>query len=201
MTWRRVVALAALIPTALSAQPRGGDGFLFRPPHATLSVRVGAGQTHPSGDLFEGLTARPKDFLGAAFMADLSVPLSQRFELQFTGGTSARQVNSEYRDFIDNDDRPIEQSSSFRRIPLSLGLKWNLVEPGRQISRLAWVPTRFVPYLAAGGGAMHYRFQQSGDFIDFEDNTVFGSTLKSSGWGALGYGAAGATFPAFASAI
>ncbi|HEY0930309.1 MAG TPA: hypothetical protein VGE27_10365 [Gemmatimonas sp.] len=198
MTWRLVLASVALIPAALSAQPRGGDGFLFRRPAATVSLRLGAGQPSASSDVFDfvskDLTVGRSDFLGVSFMADLSVPLSQRLELQFSGGTSGRRANSEYGGFVDNDDLPIEQSTSFRRVPLAVGLKWNLLPAGRQISRLAWVPSRFVPYVAAGGGTTYYQFRQSGDFIDFADSSVFTSTLKSSGWGALGYGAAGATF-------
>lgn len=198
MTWRLVLACAAMIPAALSAQSRGGDGYLFRRPSATLSIRAGAGQPSANSDVFDfvskDLTVGRSDFLGAAFMADISVPLSQRLELQFSGGTSGRRANSEYRGFVDNNDLPIEQQTTFRRVPLAVGLKWNLLPAGRQISRLAWVPSRIVPYVAAGGGTMYYQFRQSGDFIDFETNDVFSSKLTSSGWGALGYGAAGATF-------
>jgi hypothetical protein len=187
-----------MLPAALSAQPRGGDGFLFRRPSATFSLRVGAGQPSASSDVFDfvskDLTVGRSDFLGMAFMADLSVPLSQRLELQFSGGTSGRRADSEYRGFVDNNDLPIQQQTTFRRVPLAVGLKWNLLPAGRQISRLAWVPSRVVPYVAAGGGASYYQFRQSGDFIDFATNDVFASNLKSSGWGALGYGAAGATF-------
>ncbi|MFO0093628.1 MAG: hypothetical protein ACK54K_04905, partial [Gemmatimonadaceae bacterium] len=90
--------------------------------------------------------------------------------------------------------RPIEQRTQFRRVPLTAGLKWNLRPAGRTVSRYAWVPTRLVPYVAAGGGLMHYRFGQSGDFVDFRTNDVFGETLRSSGWTGTVYAAAGATW-------
>lgn len=200
MTWRLLLACVAMIPAALSAQPRGGDGYLFRQPSATFSIRLGAGQPSASSDIFDfvskELTVGRSDFLGMAFMADVSVPLSQRVELQFSGGTSARRADSEYRGFVDNNELPIQQQTSFRRVPLAVGLKWNLLPAGRQISRLAWVPSRVVPYIAAGGGTSYYQFRQSGDFIDFdsESQDVFTDKLNASGWGALGYGAAGATF-------
>ncbi len=201
LLWLRLgallVALPGLLPSMLPAQPVGGDGYLFRTPVASVAVRVGAGLPNASSDVFDqvakDLTVARGDFRGFAFMADISVPLSQRFELQFSGGTSGRVLSSEYRSFVDNNELPIEQETSFRRVPLAVGLRWNLMPAGRQVSRLAWVPSRVTPYVAAGAGGMHYQFRQEGDFIDFRTNDVFSSKLMASGWGVLGYGAAGAT--------
>lgn len=201
MTWRQMLACAAMLPVFLPAtavaQSRGGDGYLFKRPSATFALRLGAGQPNASSDVFDevskDLTVGRGDFLGLAFMADISVPLSQRLELQFSGGTSGRRASSEYRAFVDNDDLPIEQQTTFRRTPLAMGLKWNLTPAGRQVGRLAWVPSRVTPYVAAGAGAMYYQFRQQGDFVNLNTYDVFSSSLKASGWGALGYGAAGAT--------
>lgn len=160
-------------------------------------MRIGAGQPNASSDVFDEITKDftlgRRDFLGVNFMADLSVPLSQRLELQFTGGVNGRHADSEYRAFVDNNDLPIEQQTSLRRVPLAAGLRWNLTPAGRQVSRLAWVPSRVVPYVAVGAGAMYYNLRLRGDFVDKETMDVYPSTLKASGWGALGYGAAGAT--------
>ena len=37
------------------------------------------------------------------------------------------------------------------------------------ISRLAWIPRTFMPYVGAGGGYGTYEFRQNGDFVDFDN--------------------------------
>jgi hypothetical protein len=41
---------------------------------------------------------------------------------------------------------------------------------------------------------MYYSFRQQGDFVDFEDFAVFPSTMESSGWTSMGYGALGVNY-------
>jgi hypothetical protein len=190
--------LAVLPAVQLAAQPRGGDGFLFHRPGATLALRVGAAGAPESSDVYsfisQRLTAERGDFVGPTLMADVSVPVGRRAELQFTLGVTGRNVDSHYRDLVDNDDREIEQSTRLVRVPLTAGVKWNLLPAGRSIGRYAWVPARVVPYVAAGGGAMHYSLRQSGDFVDYQTMDVFNSTLQSNGWAPSVYAAAGATW-------
>lgn len=190
-------ALAA--PTGpLAAQSVNGDGYMFGRPTATLQLRVGAGRPNASSGVFdfasERLTLSPNDYLGITLGADIGIPITQQFELQFSASTTARRAESEYRDYIDNNDLPIEQTTRLRRTPLSLGLRYNLVPAGRRISKLAWVPSKLVPYVAAGGGAMWYRFQQNGDFVDYQTLDVFSSRLKSEGWTGMGYASTGVTW-------
>ena len=68
------------------------------------------------------------------------------------------------------------------RVPLTASLKAYLVSPGRSVGHFAWIPSRYAPYVGAGGGAMWYRFQQEGDFIDFATTKVFPDTFVSDGW-------------------
>lgn len=173
-------------------------------PKATLTLRGGVTRPNASDGVFAVtgsngqrlLTLGPDNFLGATFGADIGVPLSQRIELQFSASTANRRAESEYRDFVDNSDLPIEQASRLRRAPLSVGLRYNVVPAGRSVSRLAWVPAKFVPYVAAGGGAMYYKFQQEGDFVDFRsaDLDVFTAKLDAKGWAPLAYAATGVTW-------
>ncbi|MBL0940810.1 MAG: hypothetical protein IBJ03_18090 [Gemmatimonadaceae bacterium] len=200
---RRLASVAVLVLTALpmfsvNAQPRGGDGYFFRRPPVSVALRGGFVRPDANSELFDfvsnELTVDRGDFLSLNGVADISFGLSDRTELQFTAGVTNRRVGSEYRGFVDNNDQPIEQSTSFRRVPLALGFKYNLVPTGRSISRFAWVPARFVPYVAAGGGTMYYQFRQSGDFIDYQTMDVFGDKLQSSGWTGMAYGALGASW-------
>ena len=67
--------------------------------------------------------------------------------------------------------------------------KFGLLPRGRQISRLAWIPRTFVPYVGAGAGMTRYSFRQSGDFVDFATEnpaagtfSIFTDVFQSEGW-------------------
>lgn len=207
---------AAVAPEVVGAQA-GGDGYLFRSPVGSLSIRAGATRPNASGGVFDFVSGLlmprgssdtksglgPNDYATVLGSAEAAFALSPRSELVVGAAMSRRRVDSEYRNWVDNNDRPIEQTTQLARMPLSVGLRWNLLPAGRAISRLAWVPNRFVPYVAAGGGAMWWRFRQEGDFVDFQAASldVFRSTLQDKGWAPMLYGAAGASWslsPAFA---
>jgi len=83
---------------------------------------------------------------------------------------------------VDNNRLPIEQSTLLRGANISGGLKFALTERGREVSRLAWVPRKFVPYVGAGGGAMWFQVRQNGDFVDYVDLSVFTDVFESKGW-------------------
>ena len=192
-----VAALAALSQRAV-AQEGGGDGYLFHSPRASLSIRLGAAQPVATGRIFDFTAQQLKmtraKYLGFSAAADLDVAVSQRVAIQFGTALNVRTSPSEYRNFVDNKDLPIEQSTAFRRAPVTAGVKLYLRPPGRSVGRLAWVPNKVTPYVSAGGGAMYYSFVQSGDFIDFKTNDVFASTLDSKGWAPVVYGAGGVNY-------
>lgn len=191
------VAFAGL-PLALQAQSGAGDGFLFHTPKAALALRVGVAKPSADSRVFsfasEQLTLDRGDFTGLGVAADLEVSVTSRVAFLMGTAMTTRSVASNYRDFVDNDDAEIEQSTTFRRAPVTAGLKVYLTPPGRSLGRFAWVPSRFSPYVAAGGGVMYYAFRQSGDFVDFEDLAVFATTLESSGWTSTMYGSAGVNY-------
>lgn len=194
------IALLAIIPsTPVHAQPRGGDGYLFKRPIGSVSLRVGASRPNATGSVFdfaaEQLTLGPNNYLGLAYAADVAFNLSPRAEIVLGVGVNKRRLGSSYRDWTDNNDKEIEQQTRFDRAPVTVGLRWNLLPAGRRVSRLAWVPSKVVPYLAAGGGTMYWRFRQEGDFVDFQDNTrpVFRAVIEDRGWTAAGYAATGLT--------
>jgi hypothetical protein len=111
----------------------------------------------------------------------------------FDGAFTSVKQPSEFRDFVDNNDEPIEQETRYRRVPLTFGLKYYVADRGRSVGQFAYIPSKFAPYLGFGGGAMYYKFEQEGDFIDFAtDNLeVFGAKLESSGWTPMAHGSAG----------
>ncbi len=185
-------------PIVLAAQPMAGNGFLFGAPHGTISVRGGFAQPSAGSDVFsfvqEHLTLGRGDFGASALSGDIAVFVTDRLALQLSVGSSGRSVPSEYRDWVDNKELPIKQSTVLRRMPMMLGLRYYLVPPGRTLGRLAWVPARFAPYVAGGAGRVWSRFRQSGDFVDYKTLAVFHSTLRSDAWSYGGYGAAGVEY-------
>lgn len=191
--------LAALVPAVpMSAQSRGGDGFLFSPPHATLSIRGGFARPSASSDVFsfvtERLTVNRGDFSGLSLATDLAIRVHSRADVLVGTGISTRVKRSEDRAFIGTDDLPIEQRTTFRRIPITAGLKLHLRPEGRTISKLAWVPSKLSPYVAAGGGMMYYLFKQDGEFVDYKTLDVFGTSLKSTDVSAMAFGSVGTTY-------
>ena len=91
--------------------------------------------------------------------------------------------DSDYRLFEDNFGLPIQQTTELSQLNLTASAKFSLLPRGRAISRLAWIPRTFIPYVGAGGGYGRYNFRQNGDFVDFDNgNRVFTDTFRSEGW-------------------
>jgi hypothetical protein len=183
--------LAALKPVPATAQ----EGYMFKQPNATVSLRFGVGGPSANDELFNfftrELTLDRKDFRAFAFGADIAVRATPRLDVVLGLGVESSSNQSEFRDWTDTDDLPIEQTTDFMRAPVTLGAKVYLVERGRSISRHAWVPVNFTPYLTAGGGYMAYRLEQDGDFVDYETLEIFSRTFETSGGGATAYAGAG----------
>jgi outer membrane protein W len=189
-----VAALLAGGATATSAQS-AGDGFLFHKPDVTLSFRGGYTRANAQSDVFDdvtrNLTLDRGDFSSLAFDGDVTAHMTDRLDLVLSGGYSRAKHKSEFRDYVDNNDQPIEQTTTFERLPLVASLRYNLAAPGRSVGHLAWIPSRVVPYVGAGLGAMRYRLKQEGDFVNFDTFAVFPSVLVSQDWAMVGQAMAG----------
>jgi opacity protein-like surface antigen len=199
-SWRMRAGLlaAGLFAVAQPARAqRTGDGFLFGAPTGSFVVRGGFDQALAGSDLFaqtiSDFTLRKRDFGGFDFTAELTASLSPRWDLVFGAGWSGSSHASEYRHWVDNSSQPIQQTTSFQRVPLMVGGRFHLIPAGERIGHLAWVPSRIAPFVGAGLGATWYRFRQYGDFIDFasDSNTVFTDDLSSADWALAAYAEAG----------
>ena len=194
---RRAFLLAAALAfiVSQSASAQSGKGFLFKRPIGSFSLRGGYALASAGSDVFSEttrlLTLDKRDFSAITWGGDISFAASPRTDLVFDGGFSSTSQPSEYRAFTDNNDAPIQQSTKYRRVPLSVGLKYYLTDRGRSVGQFAYIPSKVAPYVGVGGGAMWYRFQQNGDFINFETNLVEPLTLESSGWAPMAQGTAG----------
>jgi hypothetical protein len=186
--------LAASAPVTAAAQ-MSGNGFLFRNPRGTITFRGGVSLPQARSEVFDfsfdELTLGREDFAGGSAGFDVARAISARIDLLVSAGFEGRRARSEFRDWVDQNDQPIEQFTDFYRVPVTLGFKAYLRPRGRAIGRFAWVPRRFAPYLGLTGGAIWYRFRQRGDFIDFNTLNVFFDEFESSGWAPVVQGLAG----------
>jgi hypothetical protein len=180
-----VVAVLLLLANRAQAQ-NAGNGFLFQAPAGEVSFRGGFDRAIAGSDLFafavKQLTLNQRDFSAMTFATDVDCVLTPRLSARFSLAVSRSTTPSDFRDFVDNNRQEIQQTTAFSRVPLTASLKAYLADPGRSVGHFAWIPSRYAPYVGAGGGAMWYRFEQHGDFIDFTTSKVFPDTFISDGW-------------------
>jgi opacity protein-like surface antigen len=177
----------AAFGVALPARAQdSGDGFRFRAPTGSWSFRGGFAMPTANSDLFtfttSNLTVNHSDFNAVEIGTDLAFTIAPRLDLTFDVSYAGMNKGSEFRNFVDNNGQPIEQSTSFARTPITVNARYYLMSRGRQVGRFAWVPARFAPYVGAGVGFMNYSFDQKGDFIDDSTMAVFPDEFRSTGW-------------------
>ena len=191
MCWAALLASLMILGSAPDAlaqgqPPASPPDFLFGRPGGSIAVRGGWVFARSGSDLFdfveEQLTVDKSDFNTATVAGDVGIALSSRADAVIGLDFSRASVASEYRNFVDNNRLPIEQTTSLRQLNLTGSIRFALAPRGREVSRLAWVPNSVVPYAGAGAGMLWYRFQQSGDFIDVFDQSVFPETFTAEGW-------------------
>jgi hypothetical protein len=174
-----LVSLGAVAP--LAAQ----DGYMFGTPRLSLTVRAGAAAPRANGDIYDlftnQLTLERSDFVSPSFGADLGFTILPRVDLLLSVATSHSSNDSEFRDFVETNDEPIRQTTSLTRTPVTAGLKLHLLPRGRSLSRYAYIPGKFSPYVGGGAGVMFYELEQEGDFVDFETLDIFTDYFQESG--------------------
>lgn len=188
-----------LAPAASSQLPTSNEvDFLFGRPRWYFGLSGGWHRASQSSEVFDfarkQLTVDKGAFDGSMVRVALGRSVARRVDVVFELDVSGATVPSEYRDFVDNnytadksDDLPILQTTKLRQLPLTGSVRYWLKPRGREIGRYAWVPNRVAPYLGAGGGTQWYQFEQTGEFVDFRDYSIFNGLLRSDGWGATGH--------------
>jgi hypothetical protein len=184
--WMMIAAGLALALSPAIAEAQARRDFLFRAPTVTFNLRTGYNLARAGGDVFdftrENLTLERGDFGAFTIGGDVGVRLAPQLDLVLGFSHAGTSVRSEFRDWVDQDDLPIEQRTRFSVTPLTAGLRYYLVPRGRQVGRFVWIPTQVTPYIGASVGAVYYSFEQTGDWVDFEDLSVFFDRLESKGW-------------------
>jgi hypothetical protein len=198
---RRLVLLfaasVATLPLGGQSAPRSArePDYVLGVPKGRFAIRLGADQPLQSSDIWsfsrEQYTLGRGDLRAIPIALELGFPAGRRFEFVLGAATSRGSADTEYRDLIGTDDLPIRQATSLRRTPLLLGVRHDLVAPGRPIGTVAWLPARVVPWVGAGGGALFWSFRQSGEFVEAGGIDIFEATFTDGGLTPTAYAAAG----------
>ena len=197
---RRALGAALLVAATLGmagadrlAAQSGGDGFLFKQPRLSLTLKGGANfpraasgnGTQSLWDLTrEELTVETGDLTGSSIIGEVAFRASERVDVTFSVGGTRSEVRSEFRDWVGTDDLPIEQTTEFSTVPFTVGVRAYLLPRGRAVGSLAWIPARFRPYVGIAGGVVGYTFRQHGEFVDYETWDIFRDNFLSKGRGA-----------------
>jgi hypothetical protein len=188
IVWLPAVAAAAPDDQNQPSPPpqRSSPDFLFGRPAGSIGFRGSWVFARGGSDWYdfvtEHLTLEDNDFNAPAFGGDVAIAIARRLDLIAGVDFSRSETASEYRNLVDNFRQPIEQRTRIREVNLSGSVKLALTERGREVGRFAWVPSRVVPYAGAGGGMLWFEMRQSGDFVDFADNSIFTDAFESRGW-------------------
>jgi hypothetical protein len=181
-----IALLAVAGPAPASAQT--SPDFLFGSPKGMIGVRSGWVFARANSDLFtfveQHLTVERKDFNAPAIGVDVEVAMVPRASAVIGFDFSRASKASEYRDFVDNQRLPIQQTTRLTEMNFNGGVKFALTPRGREISSRAFIPASVTPYVGAGAGMLKYEFLQFGDFIDVDsaNMAIFSDTFRSSGW-------------------
>ena len=204
-SWKSRIGLAAtalVIPGILGAQvPSGGPGFFFHMPRASIGVRAGLGlpRANAGPDGFfafatRELTLGKSDFNAFGLRVDLDALLMGPMDVVFGAGYSFAGASSEFRDWVDQNDQPIQQRTRLSTKTYTVALRWNITSRGRRIGQFAWIPARMLPYVGVGGGAIRYSLWQDGYFVDAGDLSIFRDRLSSHGWSTMALAMAGVDY-------
>ena len=175
------------VATTASAQASGQTSdFLFGRPGASIGVRGQWCLARADSEIFDFssdlLTVEKSDFNAPGIGVDLGVPVSSRLDALFGLDFTRARALSEYRDFTDTNDLPIEQQTTLSHLNLTGSVELALIPRGREIGQYAWISSSVIPYVGGGGGLFWYRFEQEGDFVDFLDLSIFTERFESNGW-------------------
>ena len=111
------------------------------------------------------------DFDGASIGAEWLIPIGEYFEAGAGLAFYRRTVGSVYADFVDDDGTEIDQDLRLRIVPLTATVR---VLPLGQRSGVQ-------PYFGVGVGLFNWRYSESGEFVDFRDDTIFRESYVADG--------------------
>lgn len=111
-----------------------------------------------------------KDFNGVTFSGEWLVGISNYLEAGFGAGFYQRTVPSVYRNVVNVNGAEIAQDLKLRIVPLTATVRFLPLGHGR-----------VEPYVGAGVAAFRWRYSETGEFVDFSDNSIFRDSFQADG--------------------
>ncbi len=195
-----VIVLATLRPHTAFAIPVDPDddpnppsqkmgaptSFAFSAPRGFFALKFGKYDPRAASDIYmfnaEQQTLDLDSYNTVNLALEFGYSFNDRVDVSIGWDISASEPVSEMRDWVDNEGSPIIQHTRLKQMPITVSVRFNLVERGQSIGNFTWVPKRVVPYLGAGAGITFWSYEQFGDFVDFTDSTIFTDHFLSKGW-------------------
>jgi opacity protein-like surface antigen len=178
-----VCLTAAALPAEAQRYGRGrGRGYEHYGNQQSVRLRLGLFTPEGDSDFFDDtafdFTGEPKEFEDAVAGIDYVFDVQRNVGLMLSADYFEGQQDQSYRNFEDNHGNRISHTTTLEVTPITAGL----------VVKLAPEHSPVVPYVGAGGGIYAWRYEESGDFIDFNSpsRSVFSDTLEDTG-AALGY--------------
>jgi hypothetical protein len=170
--------------------PKPSPDFLFGRPRGSAGIRGSWLFARADSDWYrfvtgpDQLTIARSDFNAPGIAGTVGFAIAPRIDAVFDVEFTQTTIDSEYRNFVDNNRQPITQNTKLSQVNLAGGVKVALTPRGRRISTYAWIPRTVVPYAGAGGGMLLYDLRQAGDFIDAltPQRAIFYDTFTSREW-------------------
>lgn len=168
-----VAGLALLTPVSASAQvtrveSRQSIGFNL----GYFAVR--GEDSRVDGDVLfadrGSLAFLVKDFNFATFGGEWLFGISDHLEAGVGVGFYQRTVPSVYLDVTHSDNSEIAQDLKLRIVPLTATVRFLPIGRGS-----------VEPYVGAGIGLFNWRYSETGEFVDFSDNSIFRSRYIAKG--------------------
>jgi hypothetical protein len=133
----------------------------------SINLKVGGFYPALESDLWaqdlSDLAFEKQDLLGVYWGAELEMEMGRYFTGSFETGYYEQDVRTVYRDWEYEDGSAINQDISLRITSVEAGFK--LYPMGYR--------NVFNPYIGAGVGAYFWKYYQGGEFIDFDDGSIY----------------------------
>ena len=180
---KRMVSLlgaAACVAAAGLAAPPRADAQVYRvEPRHTIGFNLGyfavrGEDSRVEGDVLfadrESLAFDIGDFSSATFGGEWLFGVSEYLDAGVGLGFYQRSVPSVYARFTHDDESEIEQDLKLRIVPITATVRFLPIGRGG-----------VEPYVGAGIGFFNWRYSEVGEFVDFNDDSIFTARYRDSG--------------------
>jgi hypothetical protein len=140
-----------------------GTGILFS---QSVNLKIGLFVPRMESDLWEtnikNLTFDKADMVNVYYAGEYEVFLNRHSSFSIEVGSFTKNIYAEYRDYTYEDGSPIFQNISLRLTPIEANLKYYPLGHRHSV----------YPFIGAGAAVCSWIYQQWGDFINFQDDSI-----------------------------